>query len=254
MINNTWRNLYENVKKYDSESQMNYLKLIGEVRELPLEVLENEEAIFIPNETYVTAFAGSNAALNENGFYYNGEAIWHDYLIFPIRNINNEAKGIGGFCPRLYLQAKETNDYSLHYYSYSGKSLFNKGAYLFWGRDGFTKAYEAGYVILVDGMFDAIQLRRLGFNAAALMGSYLTDAIIAQLRFFKKIIIVTDNDEAGFKLETKLGFIHKNCAYLRQSFDKDIDGAIKAGYKSIIEKELNVMIEEKMAINHIIRI
>ena len=41
MINNTWRNLYENVKKYDSESQMNYLKLIGKVRELPLEVLEN---------------------------------------------------------------------------------------------------------------------------------------------------------------------------------------------------------------------
>lgn len=253
-VHSVWNSLYQSVMAEDRTTQVNYLKLISEkVRQIPLEALMNEQALFIPNENYVHHFANEQAMLNENGFYYNGTSIWNNYVIFPIRSLSNEAKGIGGFNPVLYLQAKETNDYSINYYSYSTKYVFNKGDYLFWGINGFEKAYADGYLILVDGMFDAVQLRRLGFNAAALMGSTLTEVIIAQLRFIKKIIIISDNDAAGYKLEQNLKRNLHQCVYLRQGYDKDIDGAIKLGYDTKVLNELQKMITEKIHIDHVIR-
>jgi 5S rRNA maturation endonuclease (ribonuclease M5) len=250
----SWDYLYKNVMINDRDSQLGYLSLISEkVREIPKEALISEQALFIPNDDYISYYGDELIIFDENGFYSGGNSIWTDYVIFPIRGLDNAAKGLGGFSPRLYLTAKETNDYSIAYYSYSTKRIFNKGAYLFWGLDGFEKAYTAGYVILVDGMFDAINLRRLGFNAAALMGSSLTEIIISQLRFFKKVIIVSDNDDAGNKLENRLKKQLHNCAYLRQSFDKDVDGAIKAGFSKEIISELNKMIAEPMILDHVIR-
>lgn len=253
-VHATWDSLYKAVMASDRESQLNYLQLISEkVRQIPLEALLEEQAIFIPNESYVHHFAGDLATINENGFYYNGTSIWNNYVIFPVRALNNEARGIAGFNPVMYLQAKETGDYSINYYSYSTKYVFNKGDYLFWGIDGFEKAYRDGYLVLVDGIFDAIQLRRYGFNAVALMGSTLTEVIIAQLRFIKKLIVISDNDTAGFKLEQALKRNLHQCVYLRQGYDKDIDGAIKLGYDKKVLSELKNMLEEKIAIDHIVR-
>lgn len=250
-ICNTWKTLYNNVIKNDLDSQKYYLNLIAEqVRNIPLEYLMNEQALFIPNDDYVSAFAGDSALYDENGFYYGGVSTWSDNVIFPIRSLNNDAQGIGGFNPRLYLYARETQDYSVHYYTYSAKSLFSKGDYLFWGIDGFQKAYHDGYVILVDGMFDAIQLRGLGFNAAGLMGSTLTESIIAQLRFIKRKIVISDNDAAGLKLEYGLKKALRECVALHQGFDKDVDGAIKNGYDNAIINELKNMINEPIAIDH----
>ncbi len=253
-ISSTWKSLYNNVIQNDYDSQQYYLKLIAEqVRNIPLSYLMDEQALFIPNDDYVNAFAGDAALFDENGFYYGGKSIWSDNVIFPIRSLNNDAQGIGGFNPRLYLYARETQDYSVHYYSYSTKNLFSKGDYLFWGIDGFQKAYRDGYVILVDGIFDAIQLRGLGFNAAALMGSTLTESIIAQLRFIKRIIIISDNDDAGMKLEQKLKKFLKCCVALHQGFDKDVDGAIKSGYDNNIINELRIMINEPVALDHTLK-
>lgn len=253
-IANAWSLLYKQVNEQDRETQHGYLKIISEkVRNIPLEYLVQEEALFIPNDDYVKIFLGNSALLNENGFYYDTTSIWSGYVIFPIRDLGNQAKGIGGFNPQIYLQAKETQDYSMHYYSYTSKSLFSKGDYLFWGKDGYDKAYHDGYVILVDGMFDAIQLRGLGFNAAALMGSSLTESILAQLRFIKRKIIISDNDEAGYKLEMGLKKNLKDCVSLRQGYDKDVDGAIKLGYSDKIIRELNAMIKEPVALDHVLR-
>lgn len=253
-VSTVWSELYNNVMSQDRESQLNFLSLIGEkIRSIPVEYFLKEQALFIPNDSYVQVYGGSESYSNENGFYYNGISIWSDYLIFPIRNINNNAMGIGGFCARLYLQAKETNDYSVSYYNYSTKSIFRKGDYLFWGVDGFEKAYNAGYVILVDGLFDAIQLRRYGYHAAALMGSSLTEVVVAQLRFFKKVIIISDNDKAGLKLEDKLKHRLHNCVYLRQGFDKDIDGAFKSGNITRLLKVINEVISEPFLIDRVIR-
>lgn len=253
-VNTVWSELYNNVMLQDAESQLNFLSLIGEkIRDIPVEYLLKEQALFIPNDSYVQTYGGLDSYSNENGFYYNGISLWSDYLIFPIRNISNDAMGIGGFCARLYLQAKETNDYSISYYNYSTKSIFRKGNYLFWGVDGFENAYNAGYIILVDGLFDAIQLRRYGYHAAALMGSSLTEVVVAQLRFFKKVIIISDNDTAGLKLEDKLKRRLNNCVYLRQGFDKDIDGAFKNASVPKLLKAINEVINEPFLIDRVIR-
>lgn len=253
-INDTWKLLYKNVMQDDYESQENYIRLIGEkVRQLSFEALIKEKALFIPNNEYIMHFTNIDSLNYQNGFYNNDVCIWNGQLIFPIFGVDGDVYGICGFDPAKYLQARETGDYSLHYYNYSVKNIFNKGNFLFWGDNGFENAFNLGYVILVDGVFDAIQLRRLGFSSAALMGSSLTESIIAQLRFFNKVIIISDNDSAGFKLECNLKKYLNNCIYLRQSFNKDVDGAIKDGYESSIIAALNEIISSPVLIDRVIR-
>lgn len=251
-INEAWEQLYKAAMSRGRESQINYLSLIAEkLRNIPTQYLIDEQALFIPNDDYVVNMAGSLAMQDSCGFYYSGESTWSNYLIFPIIGMDSTVKGIGGFNPMLYLQAHETGDFSTPYYSYSAKSLFPKGDYLFWGPDGFIKAYRAGYVVLVDGMFDAIQLRGNGYCAAALMGSSVTESLVAQLRFFNKVIVISDNDTAGNKLESLLKRELKHCVYLRQGYDKDVDGAIKKGHKEEVFSVLNRMIEEPFYIDRI---
>lgn len=251
-INEAWEQLYKAAMSRGRESQLNYISLIAEkLRNIPTQYLIDEQALFIPNDDYVANMAGPLAMQDSCGFYYSGESTWSNYLIFPIKGMDDTVKGIGGFNPTIYLQAHETGDFSAPYYSYSAKSLFPKGDYLFWGPDGFIKAYNAGYVVLVDGMFDAIQLRGNGYYAAALMGSSVTESLVAQLRFFDKIIVISDNDTAGNKLESLLKRELKHCVYLRQGYDKDVDGAIKKGYKEEVFSVLNRMIEEPFYIDRI---
>lgn len=126
-INEAWEQLYKAAMSRGRESQVNYLSLIAEkLRNIPTQYLIDEQALFIPNDDYVASMAGPLAMQDSCGFYYSGESTWSNYLIFPIIGMDSTVKGIGGFNPMLYLQAHETGDFSMPYYSYSAKSLFPK--------------------------------------------------------------------------------------------------------------------------------
>ncbi len=54
-----------------------------------------------------------------------------------------------------------------------------------------------GVVFLVEGMFDCISLRSVGLPVMATMGSTVSYAKAEQLKLFKKVIGIPDNDKVG---------------------------------------------------------
>lgn len=92
----------------------------------------------------------------------------------------------------------------MNYYRYSSKNIMQKGKYLYMLPGTFEKAYNDGYLCVTDGLFDTLHLEHFGYNAGALSGSSLTIEMLAQMRVIKKVIIMSDNDSAGLKLEERM--------------------------------------------------
>lgn len=227
----------------DSESQQNFCKVIAQARGMQSVDFQKYGAFFLPNDDYLANYCGSAIRSPEYYCYtQNGECIWNNNLIFPIANAGGTIVGLGGFNPLHYIEAHEKNDWSIIYYQYSNKNLFQKGNYIYTPCCSFKEVLECGYICIVDGLFDAISLNEAGFCAGCLMGSSVTDEIVAQLRLIRKVIIIADNDDAGIKLQKTLLRRVPHSLIFRQGVDKDIDGALKSAKGAEIKMQLQSLI------------
>lgn len=59
-------------------------------------------------------------------------------------------------------------------------------------------------VIVVEGVFDVLTLRRWGYPAVALLGTHARPDIIEQLRRFRRIYLVLDQDDGGVEATLRL--------------------------------------------------
>jgi DNA primase len=59
-------------------------------------------------------------------------------------------------------------------------------------------------VIVVEGVFDVLTLRRWGYPAVALLGTHARPDILEQLRGFRRIYLVLDQDDGGVKATLRL--------------------------------------------------
>jgi len=82
---------------------------------------------------------------------------------------------------------------------------------------------EGGTIIVVESSFDAIRLWQAGFpNAVATLGGSISDINIQLLnKYASKIIIMTDNDEAGRALGMNIANKLKNKDVLWASYDNE---------------------------------
>lgn len=82
---------------------------------------------------------------------------------------------------------------------------------------------EGGTIIIVESSFDAIRLWQAGFpNAVATLGGSISDVNINNLnRYASKIIIMTDNDNAGRSLGNTIANKLKNKDILWARYDHD---------------------------------
>lgn len=236
----------------DFSTQRNYIDFIAnKVRRMEASVIYDAEAFFVPNERYLLSYFDPSVLNSGYGFYdHEGHCIWQECLVFPIKDLSDTIVGLAGFNPRKYVEAHETHDWSLNYYSYSNKSIFHKGYYLYMLSGIYERAISDGYLLLVDGLFDCLSLSAEDYNAAALLGSSPTEQIIAQLRFIKKVIILSDNDEAGIELERKLQRQLNNVVYLHQGKTKDVDELLKTDHATKYKMQLDNAINESIMLNH----
>ena len=58
---------------------------------------------------------------------------------------------------------------------------------------------HAGYVIVCEGVFDALTLKKIGLNATSIQGTNLSTSQIRKLKKLDKVVIALDGDEAGIK-------------------------------------------------------
>ena len=231
MLTDIYQAAYDRVQNECGEEQKGFKQIIAEARCMPVEWLDDTNCMFIPNNDFMQEFFDSR--ISDYDCYRNGICIWNNALIFPIRDVVDSIVGFAGFFPFDYLDPEVNN-----YYAYSSQSVFKKGNYLFFPRNNLKKALQDGYLFVTDGMFDAISLCAHGFNAAAMMGSTVTPVILMQLRLVKRVIVVADNDSAGYKLYDSLRRVLNNVTLFKQGFNKDIDGALKSEHRDEILKML----------------
>ena len=69
---------------------------------------------------------------------------------------------------------------------------------------GLEQARESPTVIATEGVFDVLALRRWGFPAVAILGTHVSHDVMDQLRTFKRVYLVLDQDDAGVEATLRL--------------------------------------------------
>lgn len=244
------KELFDRIYSEDFEAQKNFIDYICQcVRNMDSGILYKAKAIFIPNNEYLVEMGGVHVLDESNGLYEHGECIWISNIVFPFFDLNGDIVGFGGFNPEIYLRVHETNDWTSNYYRYSSKNIMQKGKYLYMLPGTFEKAYNDGYLCVTDGLFDTLHLEHFGYNSCALSGSSLTIEMLAQLRVIKKIVIMSDNDSAGLKLEERMKKYLHNCVYFHQGVTKDVDAILKTEHKDKFLQALDDCIKSKFLID-----
>ena len=227
---------YEVVQEKYGKEQAEFLSIVAEARHMPVEWIRAAKGVFIPNDEFMLEVFGTG--ILEYDCYHGDLCSWSNAVIFPVRNVNNKVIGLAGFFPFDYLDKEK----DVNYYSYSSQKVMQKGRYMYFPVGNLQDAIQDGYLIVVDGLFDAISLCGAGYHAASFMGSSPTQEIMMQLRFVKKVILPADNDSAGYGLYDKLTKHLNNVVLFKQGKTKDIDDLLKSTFADDAKKQLEILI------------
>ena len=236
-----WQGIYR-VWEEDKTSQTVFLEAVAKLRGMDVSVFKDTNAFFVPNDRYMEEFFGRQIKEEEFGCYSGDVCNWNNCLIVPVCNVAGKVAGFASFNPFKYAEAHETGDWTIHYYAYSPSSVFRKNRFLYMPERYYSNVLDSGYVVLVDGVFDAISLWAAGFHSAALMGSSISREILALLRFVGRVIFIMDNDEAGYKVFGELRKHLNNVELFKQGYAKDADELLKGVCKEKFIKQLRHMV------------
>lgn len=178
---------------YTEDSMINVLKEVGVFKLNALWDVKCVAEQLIPDEEYDKEFYSMLGAEIDGYYIESGR-----YTI-PIRDISGEVTAWVGWYPdaKKYIT---TNSYG-----------FSKGAQFF-NAECYRECWEKnnGVVYLVEGIFDTLSLRSLGFSALGNMGIDLSAAKAEMLLRFSKIIVINDNDKVGQEANRYSPYAKKN--------------------------------------------
>jgi DNA primase len=157
---------------------------------------------------------------------------FYNYISIPVHDLKDRI--VAFMCRSIDSEAKQK-----HNSTYNFLPLYEKGR-IFYNLNRVLRHYYRRTVFIVEGQFDCISMFQAGFkNTIASLTNGVTE-IQAELlfRYFDKIYLVPDNDEAGSKLvESVKEMLSKNkrkeliiyrCKLPRDC--KDANDALKKGY------------------------
>lgn len=225
----------EGIKKIyteDRDMQEHYLDIFAkDVRKLKdASIFFKAEAFFVPNNDYMVKYFGQEALNPSYDMYnYDGECVWDNQIVFPIRNVVEKPVGFVGFNPFIKLQRSDENmRTNENYYRYSTSQVFNRGRHLYCPRGVYDKAVRDGYIVLTDGVYDMWGFNEHGINSGCLMGSTISEELLFILRFVDTLFLAQDDDDAGLRVLHELKRHHPNVRYLRHNAGKDADDILKS--------------------------
>lgn len=189
-------------KSSHTSESLKYLKQRG----IDEKVIDNFQIGFAPAGSKLQQFfAGKSIPLanlvkaglagkRDDGRIYE---IFHDRIMFPIRNIYNKIIGFGGrvigeTLPK-YINSPET-------------LVFKKNETLYGENTASPAAYKKNYIIVVEGYLDVIALHRTGYSeTVASLGTAVTENHLNKLwKALDEIVICLDGDAAGFRASSRL--------------------------------------------------
>lgn len=129
------------------------------------------------------------------GFESGGIYLYQGRYIIPIRDIQGEVIAWVGWYPdnRKYVTSTTYG--------------FAKAAYFF-NMECFSECWKKndGVVFLVEGIFDTLALRSLGFSAIGQMGADMSPVKTDMLYRYNKVIAINDNDVVGQQTSKYSGY------------------------------------------------
>lgn len=181
----------------------------------------------------------------EDGKIYE---IFHNRIMFPIRNLYNKVVGFGG---------RAMGDVMPKYINSPETIIFKKGETMY-GEDVATSAsYKKNYTIVVEGYMDVIALREAGYDeTVAGLGTAVTEKHLQKLwRAADEIVVCLDGDEAGIRaskrlINLSLPYIgaEKIISFVRIPGKADPDDIIRSGGKEQFDK----LLESKVPLSEMI--
>lgn len=223
------------IYKNDLDNQRHYIDTIcKDVRGKKLDILYDLQAFYVPNNDYMIEHFGHDIMNPKYDCYtFDGFCKWSHHLVIPIRDVSKKIVGFTGYNPYVKLaydkenKTKEEEEVAkMPRYKESSVLLMDKSKFFICPL-GMKKAIEDGYIIVIDGVFDAISLAEEGFNSFCILGSTLTDEMKFCLSFVDVIYVAYDNDLAGKKLYDRIKLSFPRVLAIRQRKCKDIDDFIK---------------------------
>lgn len=202
-----WSKAVDRIWKEDGEFQelmvRHILKAIRGVSDdamldLELASARKDGLFYCPNDDYMEEWLGESSTDLFAGIYgSNGLCRYTQRLVIPIRNFADEIPGFIGYSND---EVPGYDDGVFVKYTYPPKDTLIKGRFMYITGEEYIKAIEDGYICIVDGIFDKRRLTDYGYNAVSLMGSAVTFWHKLYLSKIKHIIVIRDNDQAGYKL------------------------------------------------------
>ncbi|HEY4753903.1 MAG TPA: DNA primase, partial [Candidatus Limnocylindrales bacterium] len=126
---------------------------------------------------------------------------FRERVIFPIRDANGHAVGLGG---RILGKEGEAGDHGPKYLNSPATPLFDKSRTLYLIDRAKSAIRKTGQAVIVEGYTDALMAHQGGFdNVVASLGTALTPQQVALItRYAKRIALAYDVDAAGEKAGT----------------------------------------------------
>ena len=175
-----------------------------EFKEFPQEILEKLYQELGANKSAQDYFISRNISLESKHYFKLGYSTNMGMVTVPIHSPDGIPLGLVG---RSISDKRFKNSTNLP----KNKTMFN-----------IHRAKRiGGNVIIVESAFDAIRLHQAGFpNVVATLGGHISKENISSLnRYFNKIFIMTDSDEAGRKLGFNIADRLRNKEVLWASYE-----------------------------------
>jgi DNA primase len=174
--------------------------------------------------------------------------VFHNRIIFPIKNIYNKVVGFG---------ARVIDDSMPKYLNSPETIVFKKNEVLYGEDKAIASAYKKNYIILVEGYLDAIALWSAGFTeTVASLGTAVTQNHIYKLwKYCDEIILCLDGDNAGVRatkrvIELALPLINhqRKISFVRLPIGLDPDDTLKKHGNEFFEN----LVKDRMGLSNMI--
>lgn len=235
MLNSIYNKLLEEVHGDDMDSQMHYLGIVAELRQLPIQYLLDFGILFIPNNDYIKHYIGDDPRLYSTGLYSGDRCNWNLYVTIPVRDLTGKIVGLTGWDMYGKLQEGSGGERLESAYKVSSRDVFDRHKYPLTDVNLLRFAFDKRIVCVTDGVFDTLSLCSRGIPSMALLGSTYSPELLYMFRWFRKVFVCADNDEAGTSLYKHLTRSLPNVCRVTQSLGKDIDDYLKLSDLSLSE-------------------
>lgn len=171
-------------------SDKSRLKMLSDLRKIPLSVLEEAGVFWIENQTELL-LPGFINQLKDFGVISpaNNKPIFHHRWVFPIKNTDGKVINFVGYSNLVDER-----------YVYGTAKYYNRSDVLY-GLENYDEAFRLGYAIITEGITDALAVKGLGYNNVfAWCGTMDSPAKIRLLnRCRYGVIRIPDRDAPGEK-------------------------------------------------------